>query len=136
MSTFASQSVSVSAGQGVGSQITLGSQTETQQTTTLPPLTTIFTPPTACETPFAWIDSCYDPIHCDAFYLPFLYNKSAGSSLVVCLPQTTVFSDGFVDGQYEYSPGLHCPKGMTTATSIGNQYLCCPRSVFPPMNTI
>ncbi|KAI1361186.1 hypothetical protein F5Y08DRAFT_27281 [Xylaria arbuscula] len=122
----ASVSVSVGAGQGVGSQITLGSQTETEQTTTAPPLTTTFTPPSACETPLAVLDECYDDFHCDAVYVPFLYTKSADSPPVTCLPQTTVYSDGFVDGQFEYSPGLYCPKGMTTATSIANQYLCCP----------
>ncbi|KAI0509137.1 hypothetical protein F5B22DRAFT_618601 [Xylaria bambusicola] len=126
-STFIYVSESVSVSVGVGSQITLGSQAQPPEwTTTTDPLTTVFTAPPVCQTPFAWLNDCYGKYHCDAQYLPFLYTDSPGSPPVVCLPQTTIFSDGFTDGQYDYNPGIYCPNGLTTATSIGNQFLCCP----------
>ncbi|KAI0799130.1 hypothetical protein GGR55DRAFT_517455 [Xylaria sp. FL0064] len=123
MSSIATQ---FSTSVGYGTQISLGSPT---QITTTPPLTTVFTPPPECKTPFAFIYNCDNDFECDGSYLPVLYNPVSGepgSSPIQCLPQTTVIDDSFVDGVYDYNPGLFCPDGMTTETSIGTTFLCCP----------
>ncbi|KAI0533709.1 hypothetical protein GGR58DRAFT_98849 [Xylaria digitata] len=105
--------------------------TQISPTQTAPPLTTTFTPPSRCRTPFVIYEECYNEFECYGSYLPFLYIpvyipvRSTGVS-IQCLPQTTIYYDGFVDGAYEYDPGLFCPDGMTTDTSIGSAFLCCP----------
>ncbi|KAI1424495.1 hypothetical protein F5Y12DRAFT_447101 [Xylaria sp. FL1777] len=128
MSLFVSHySVFVSVTVGYATQISLGP--ETHPTTTPLTLTTVFTPPPACRTPFAFFDNCYNEFECDGSYFPVLYNSVTsypGSSSIRCLPQTTIIDDSYVDGVYDYNPGLFCPDGMTTDTSIGSAFLCCP----------
>ncbi|KAI1128802.1 hypothetical protein F5Y10DRAFT_168487 [Nemania abortiva] len=89
-----------------------------------PPLTTIFSPPPECKTPF--IEDCHNS-ECYGYYYPFLVNFLPGdrtSGTLQCLPETTAYSDS-ADAVYEYSPGLFCPGGMTTVASIGNTFICC-----------
>ncbi|KAI0096127.1 hypothetical protein GGR51DRAFT_51056 [Nemania sp. FL0031] len=92
-------------------------------TTITPALTTTFTPPPECNTPFIYdnFDTTYY-----AYYPPLLISSFRGNrdpSTFQCLPETTS-ADG-PDGVYKYNPGLFCPEGMTTGTSIGNIFICC-----------
>ncbi|KAI0975237.1 hypothetical protein F4678DRAFT_320806 [Xylaria arbuscula] len=124
--SFAQYSASASAGVTVGysTQISL----DPSSTTPLPTLTTIFTPPAECNTPLALTDYCSNAFECDGSYIPVLNIPISGDSSyspIQCLPQTTALDDG-IDGVYDYNPGLFCPDGMTTDTSIGSAFLCCP----------
>ncbi|KAI0549662.1 hypothetical protein F4679DRAFT_261464 [Xylaria curta] len=118
-------SASASAGVGYDPQQSLNSQT----LTSIPPLTTIFTPPPECKTPFAFVGSCDNDFECNGTYMPFLYlpaSENPHGTSIQCYPEITTYSDGFVDAVFDYSPGLFCPDGMTTATSIASVFLCCP----------
>ncbi|KAI8954982.1 hypothetical protein F4801DRAFT_415870 [Xylaria longipes] len=109
-----------SAGVGNDPQLSLSSQ--------IPPLTTIFTPPSPCKTPFAFDGDCRNEFECDGSYMPFLYVSASGNqggTSLQCYPEVTTYN-GFVDAAFDYSPGLFCPDGMTTATSIASVFLCCP----------
>ncbi|KAI1735895.1 hypothetical protein F4680DRAFT_295514 [Xylaria scruposa] len=118
-------SASASAGVGNNPQLSPTSQISTS----IPPLTTIFTPPPECKTPLAFDGSCDNEFECNGSYMPFLYlpasDNPRGTS-IQCYPEVTTYSDGFVDAVFDYSPGLFCPDGMTTATSIASVFLCCP----------
>ncbi|KAI0861166.1 hypothetical protein F4860DRAFT_180349 [Xylaria cubensis] len=121
----ADASASASAGVGYDPQLSLSSQTPTS----IPPLTTIFTPPPECKTPFAFDGSCKNDFECNGSYMPFLYlpaSENPRGTSIQCYPEITTYNDGFVDAVFDYSPGLFCPDGMTTATSIANVFLCCP----------
>ncbi|KAI0456357.1 hypothetical protein F5B21DRAFT_159304 [Xylaria acuta] len=118
-------SASASAGVSYGPQLSLSSH----MPRTIPPLTTIFTPPPECKTPFAFVGDCYNEFECDGSYMPFLSipdSRNPGGTSIQCYPEVTTYSDGYVDAVFEYSPGLFCPDGMTTATSIASVFLCCP----------
>ncbi|KAI1313985.1 hypothetical protein F5Y03DRAFT_1336 [Xylaria venustula] len=126
--SFAQYSASASAGVTVGlsTQISL----DPSSTSPLPTLTTVFKQPLECNTPVALTDDCSNDFECDGSYIPVLNIPISGDSsysTIQCLPQTTVLDDDtFVDGVYDYDPGLFCPDGMTTDTSIGSAFLCCP----------
>ncbi|KAI0422847.1 hypothetical protein F5X98DRAFT_369647 [Xylaria grammica] len=95
-----------------------------------PSLTTVFTPPSECSTPLMFLADCVNQSECYGSFMPLLYivfqGNAASLKSIQCLPRTTVFSDGYTDGVYDYDPGLYCPDGMTTDTSIGSVFLCCP----------
>lgn len=108
---------------------------QTETPFTAPPLTTIFTPPSQCKTPLAFVGDCQNDLECDGSFMPFLFIQNSGTpsgTLIQCYPETTTFNDGFVDAIYDYSPGVFCPNGMTTATKIADAFLCCPRFVYFP----
>jgi hypothetical protein len=122
-------SVSVSVQPGsYSTQISL-SRPVPPTTTTALPLTSIFTPPPPCNTPFI---ECYGSSECDGYYLPVLLdllNGEQDGDTIQCLPEITTSYDGYVDGVHGYSPGLFCPDGMTTEASIRGAFVCCPRYV-------
>ncbi|KAI0439862.1 hypothetical protein F4803DRAFT_22563 [Xylaria telfairii] len=97
--------------------------------TAAPPLTTIFTPPPQCKTPLAFVGDCQNDLECNGSFMPFLFiqnSKTPSGTLIQCYPETTTFNDGYVDAVFDYSPGIFCPNGMTTATSTAGAFLCCP----------
>ncbi|TRX89684.1 hypothetical protein FHL15_009434 [Xylaria flabelliformis] len=107
-------SASASAGVGYDPQLSLSSQ----MPTSIPPLTTIFTPPPECKTPFAFDGSCDNDFECNGSYMPFLYlpaSENPRGTSIQCYPEITTYNDGFVDAVYDYSPGLFCPDGVFTS---------------------
>jgi hypothetical protein len=87
--------------------------------TNVGPLTTVFTPPTACFTPA--IESDADPSVFQAYYGNTCIATGTGSTLVLapsCYPPGT----GIVFASYStmpfYSPGLSCPAGFTSACAV------------------
>lgn len=109
------------------SSTSTSSNIQASSTTTTPPLTSIFTPPPECNTPY--ITFCTTG-ECYGYYYPLLlYYTTHGRPkypTIQCLPETTTWYDGSVDGIYNYNPGLFCPDDMTTDTSIGGTFICCP----------
>ncbi|KAI0448576.1 hypothetical protein F5B21DRAFT_521620 [Xylaria acuta] len=110
---------------------------EDVNTSTFPPLTTTFTPPPECT---SWyIDECTDT---DCFVQAFPTGTgicgSNGSDAMIsyaCYPKVTESTMEFANGQgiytleiATYSPGLYCPLGMSTATSVPllDGVFCCP----------
>ncbi|KAI0448339.1 hypothetical protein F5B21DRAFT_497848 [Xylaria acuta] len=91
-------------------------------------LTTVFTPPTGCVTPFITVpDVGCDDITCSALFMPSLEIDSAtGGAHLQCLPSFATDTDFNESPIFAYSPGLFCPSGMTTATSISGTAICCP----------
>ncbi|KAI8628941.1 hypothetical protein F5Y19DRAFT_102560 [Xylariaceae sp. FL1651] len=92
-------------------------------------LTTVFTPPSVCTTPFIDLDGCPTRTQiCLGTYLPFLRLSASNSPehTVQCVPELTTFYDGYVDGIYEYTPGLYCPGGMAIAYAVPGSVICCP----------
>ncbi|KAI1259164.1 hypothetical protein F5Y18DRAFT_315535 [Xylariaceae sp. FL1019] len=89
---------------------------------TLPALTTTFSPPAPCKTPFLSDDGMY-------WLAPRI--TLPGTSLIQCLPYSNV--DFLAGGNvFTYSPGLYCPLGWTTAGTAPvpdtvPAYACCPR---------
>ncbi|KAI0153274.1 hypothetical protein GGR57DRAFT_150293 [Xylariaceae sp. FL1272] len=86
-----------------------------------PALTTTFSPPAPCTTPYLEGDGIY-------WLAPRI--TLSGKSLIQCLPYSKV--DIVLGGNaFTYSPGLYCPSGYTTAgTAIVPDtlpgYACCP----------
>ncbi|KAI0197848.1 hypothetical protein F4808DRAFT_437797 [Astrocystis sublimbata] len=91
-------------------------------------LTTVFTPPTECATPFITIpDAGCDDITCFALFMPSLEIDSAtGGAHIKCLPSFATDDDFNESPIFTYSPGLFCPSGMTTGTSVSGTAICCP----------
>ncbi|KAI0415596.1 hypothetical protein F5X98DRAFT_376529 [Xylaria grammica] len=91
-------------------------------------LTTVFTPPTECATPFITIpDAGCDDITCFALFMPSLEIDSAtGGAHIQCLPSFATEDDFNESPIFTYSPGLFCPYGMTTGTSVSGTAICCP----------
>ncbi|KAI0440068.1 hypothetical protein F4803DRAFT_528885 [Xylaria telfairii] len=94
-------------------------------------LTTVFTPPTECITPFITIpDAGCDDITCYALFMPsWEIDSATGGAHLQCLPSFSTDADFNESPIFTYSPGLFCPSGMTTATSISGTALCCPRGL-------
>ncbi|KAI8629425.1 hypothetical protein F5Y19DRAFT_475412 [Xylariaceae sp. FL1651] len=101
------------------------------------PLTTTFTPPSECT---SWyIDECTGT-DCYAEAFPtstgiYGSNRFGDETSYVCFPDVTLSTGSFANGEviytlevYNYSPGLYCPVGMTTATSVPllDGVFCCP----------
>ncbi|KAI1117583.1 hypothetical protein F5Y14DRAFT_403176 [Nemania sp. NC0429] len=106
-----------------------------------PPLTTVFTPPTECT---KYQITCYDLCAtCDTFpacrgsaFPQSVCRQGARGpgALVGCYPDSTTLTwgsrvdDVSVYGVTTYLPGVACPLGMTTATSLAqlDAVFCCP----------
>ncbi|KAI1320594.1 hypothetical protein F5Y16DRAFT_389754 [Xylariaceae sp. FL0255] len=98
----------------------MSSEDPTAASATFPPLTTHFTPPPQCATPYFEGDNF-------ALLLPRL-QLSGSKSTIQCLPNS---SENPV--QYgnilTYSPGWYCPEGWTTAgmlEGLDSASACCP----------
>ncbi|KAI0405893.1 hypothetical protein F4802DRAFT_138902 [Xylaria palmicola] len=94
-----------------------------------PPLTTVFTAPPECKTPFVYEAECYNPTECDGEYLPVLFTPLPGTqgySSIQCCPEATTYSDGYIDAIQDFDPGIFCPDWATTAASTGSVFVCCP----------
>lgn len=106
---------------------------------TFPALTTTFTPPPECT---SWyIDECTDTTNCYVKAFPTGTGICGGDgsdsmTSYACYPKLTQSTEEFANGQevftlevVTYSPGLYCPLGMSTATSVPllDGVFCCPR---------
>jgi hypothetical protein len=112
---------------------------------TFPALTTTFTPPAECTS--SYIETCTDTDYCYGNAFPtggsFCGAYGPGTNYdfrEACYPEVTLTTDiasaygsfseyTYWAEVYSYSPGLYCPKGMTTATSMPllDGIFCCPR---------
>ncbi|KAH8159899.1 hypothetical protein CIB48_g8348 [Xylaria polymorpha] len=107
-------------------------------TSTFPALTTTFTPPPECT---SWyIDECTDTTDCFVQAFPTGTgicgsNGSDRKTSYACYPKVSRSTMEFANGQgiytleiATYSPGLYCPLGMSTATSVPllDGVFCCP----------
>ncbi|KAI3331973.1 hypothetical protein HD806DRAFT_176005 [Xylariaceae sp. AK1471] len=105
---------------------------------TFPALTTTFTPPPECTS--LYIETCNDT-DCYGNAFPTGTGICAGSggqnneTSYACYPEVTLSTGRFANGEviytlevYTYSPGVYCPYGMTTATSVPllDGIFCCP----------
>ncbi|KAI8633259.1 hypothetical protein F5Y19DRAFT_490449 [Xylariaceae sp. FL1651] len=91
-------------------------------------LTTVFTPPTECITPFITTpDAGCDEITCFALFMPSLViDSTTGAAHLQCLPSFATDSDLKRSSIFVYSPGLFCPSDMTTVNTT-----LAPRSAVP-----
>ncbi|KAJ8126222.1 hypothetical protein O1611_g7416 [Lasiodiplodia mahajangana] len=109
---------------------------EDSGTSTFAELTTTFTPPPECT---SWyIDECTDT-NCYAEAFPtgtgLCGDGSDATTSYACYPKVTSSTETVANGEFirisevaTYSPGLYCPLGMSTATSIPllDGVFCCP----------
>ncbi|KAI3324624.1 hypothetical protein HD806DRAFT_50741 [Xylariaceae sp. AK1471] len=93
-----------------------------------PPLTTIFTPPPECTSPYL-VSAVYTSTY--EAYVFYEWGEFCGSQITSCFPSTHVVTDGtdtFTGARQTYAPGLYCPAGMMTVAdadySLGT--VCCP----------
>lgn len=110
--------------------------TESRTPVLVASLTSTFTPPPECATPFAhsieeWSDPFIDPWFLDCY-----------SSKRSCFPGTGTEPATYTSGGY-YSPGLYCPVNWKTITTVESflgfddsqllpeetAIICCPRRV-------
>ncbi|KAI0099144.1 hypothetical protein GGR51DRAFT_402126 [Nemania sp. FL0031] len=114
----------------------LAQSEEDSSTSTFAELTTTFTPPPECT---SWyIDECTDT-NCYAEAFPTGTGLCGGgldvTTSYACYPKVTLSTETVANGEFirtsevaTYSPGLYCPRGMSTATSIPllDGVFCCP----------
>ncbi|KAI1120704.1 hypothetical protein F5Y10DRAFT_118184 [Nemania abortiva] len=105
-------------------------------TSTFAELTTTFTPPPECT---EWyVNECTDT-DCYAEAFPtgsgLCGDGSDATTSYACYPKVTLSTETVANGEFirtleiaTYSPGLHCPHGMSTATSVPllDGIFCCP----------
>ncbi|KAJ8133122.1 hypothetical protein O1611_g502 [Lasiodiplodia mahajangana] len=91
-------------------------------------LTTVFTAPTECVTPFITVPGVgCDDVTCYALFMPSLEIDSAtGGAHIQCLPSFSTDSDFNMSPIFSYSPGIFCPSGMSRASSVPGTAICCP----------
>lgn len=112
---------------------------DVNMSTSFPDLTTAFTPPPACTN--WYVSGCTDT---DCYVEAFPTGRGIcdgdggtdATTSYACYPKVTLSTAQYANGEAiytlevaTYSPGLYCPLGMTTASSVPllDGVFCCPR---------